>query len=395
VRVNGLVIDIVGRISVFEQRLLLGFFNTNRGGEFPCLPLPACTTPPPFSARTMGNALRLFVFLLALTAVGATAALTQLWVKHRAVARQHASAEPPAPIALRACQRDQQNAVGLIVTVSLLSLLAVALVGGARPATSISETAQKARQEMQQVEHLAKTNVAQEAALGLERAERRRADENLQLQQLLLNEVLAEKIRLGRDLHDGVIQSLYATGLTLESARQKQGVDPAAADVLFDRGIELLNQSIRQIRGYIQPTSEAPEGMPLSFAKAVDVLVADLKGERDVSFLVRIDESAESRLAASQLADTLQIVREAVSNALRHGSASQIQIRLHEEGAQLALMIQDNGSGFDATAKGSGGGNGLTNFRARAGSLGAALKLDSRPGHGTRVVLTIPTLNHS
>ena len=343
----------------------------------------------------MGNALRLFVFLLALTAVGATAALTQLWVNHRVSARQNSSAEPPAPIALRACQRDQQTAVGLIVTVSLLSLLAVALLGGTRPATSIGETAQQARQEMQQVELLAKTNVAQETALGLERAERRRVDENLQLQHLLLNEVLAEKIRLGRDLHDGVIQSLYATGLTLESARQKQGVDPAAADVLFDRGIELLNQSIREIRGYIQPPSESPGGMPLSFTQAVAVLMADLKGEREVSFLVRIDESAESRLHANQLANTLQIVREAVSNALRHGAASQIQIRLHEEGAQLALMIQDNGSGFDTTAKSSGGGNGLINLRARAAILGAALKLDSRQGHGTRVVLTIPTLNHS
>jgi signal transduction histidine kinase len=351
--------------------------------------------PGTLSARTMGNALRLFVFLLALTAVGATAALTQIWVNHRALTRQHASDEPTDPIALRAFQRDQQNAVGLIVTVSLLSLLAVALMGGTRPATSIGETTQQARQEMHQVEHLAKTNVAQEAALSLERAERRRVDENLHLQQLLLNEVLAEKIRLGRDLHDGVIQSLYATGLTLESARQKQAVDPAAADVLFDRGIELLNQSIREIRGYIQPPSESPGGMPLSFTKAVDVLVADLKGDRDVSFLVRIDESAESLLAASQLADTLQIVREAVSNALRHGAASEIQIRLHEEGDQLALMIQDNGAGFDATGTGAGGGNGLTNFRARAATLGAVLKLDSRPSHGTRVVLTIPTLNHS
>jgi signal transduction histidine kinase len=342
----------------------------------------------------MANALRLFVFLLALTAVGATAALSQLWVNQRALSRQQAAAEFPASIALRASQRDQQNAVGLIATVSLVSLLAVALVGGIRPAPSTGAATQQTRQDMQHVERLAKTTVAQEVALEQERAERRRADENLHLQQLLLNEALAEKIRLGRDLHDGVIQSLYATGLTLESARQKQPVDPAAADALFDRGIELLNQSIREIRGYIQPPSESQGGMPLSFARSVNILVADLKGARDVTFQLRIDESAESRLHATQFADTLQIVREAVSNALRHGAATQIHIRLHEEGEQLALMIQDNGCGFDTTAKGAGGGNGLTNFRARAAILGAALKLDSRPGQGTRVVLTFPTLNH-
>jgi len=343
----------------------------------------------------MGNALRLFVFLLALTAVGATAALSQLWVNHRLLARQNAAVESPPPplLVIRTHQRDQKAAVGLIVVVSFLSLLAVALVGGTRTVTTLREKAQHARKEMQQVELLAKTNVDQEAALGLERAERRRVDENLHIQQLLLNQSLAEKIRLGRDLHDGVIQSLYATGLTLESARQKQTVDPAAADLLFDRGIELLNQSIREIRGYIQPLSETPSGMPLSFTKSVTIILESLKGERDVNFCVRIDESAESLLAATQLADTLQIVRESVSNALRHGAASQITIRLQEEGSQLALLIQDNGTGFDSTSKLGGGGNGLNNFRARAVSLGAALKLDSRPGHGTRVLFTFPTLN--
>ena len=340
----------------------------------------------------MGNALRLFVFCLALAAVGTTAGLSQLWVNHRAVTRQVTAAVSPAPTLLRAYERDQHLAVGLVVTVALVSLLGVALAGGPRSSTGLHERVHQSRQEMQQVEHLAKTNVAQEAALALERAERRRADENLQLQQLLLNQALAEKIRLGRDLHDGVIQSLYATGLTLESARQKQAEDATAANELFDRGIQLLNQSIREIRGYIQPLTETPGGMPQSFAKAVEILLAAVKGERAVSFMVRIDESAEAQLDATQLPDTLQIVREAVSNALRHGAASQIHIRLHEEGAQLALLIQDNGTGFEPATIVIGG-HGLTNLHARAASLSADLKLDSRPGHGTRVVLTLPALN--
>ena len=342
----------------------------------------------------MGNALRLFVFCLALAAVGATAAVSQLWVNQRAVARQQIVADSPALPLLRAYQHDQRNAVGLVVVVALISLLAVALTGGARPAPTLHERVQQSRQEMHQVQHLAKINVAQEASLGLERAERRRADENLQLQQLLLNQALAEKIRLGRDLHDGVIQSLYATGLTLESARQKQADDRVAADELFARGIQLLNQSIREIRGYIQPLTDTPVGMPLVFAKALDVLLASLKGARTVRFQVRLDESAEAQLDPSQLPDTLQIIRESVSNSLRHGAATQIDIRLHEEGARLALLIQDNGTGFDP-ANVASGGHGLTNFRARAASLGAELKIDSRPGHGTRVVLTLPSLNRS
>lgn len=338
----------------------------------------------------MGNALRLFVFCLALALVGTTATLSQLWVNKRASARHSDTSDtsPHSP-ALRAYQHDQQGALAVVVGLSLLALVAVAATGGARTSSSEENQLEHARQEMQQVEQLAKTTVAQEAALVLERAERRRTDENLHLQQLLLNKALAEKIRLGRDLHDGVIQSLYATGLTLESARQKQTTAPAEADALFDRGIHLLNQSIREIRSYIQPLTDTQTGLPDDFPKALDVVLANLKGDRDVDFAIRIDENAATKLAAAQLPDVLQIVRESVSNAMRHGAATQIQIRLHQEGEQLALLIQDNGTGFDPVALAKGG-HGLVNFRARATTLGANLKLDSRPGHGTRIALTFP-----
>ena len=343
----------------------------------------------------MGNALRLFVFCLALVAVGTTAALSQLWLNHQALTRQQATDASPAPFVLRAYQRDQKYALGLVVTVTLISLLAVAVVGVNRPTPPVSaDHINRSRHAMKQVEHFAKTTVAQEAALSLERAERQRSEENLHLQQLLLNQALAEKIHLGRDLHDGVIQSLYATGLTLESARQKQTTDPVAADALFDRGIQLLNQSIRELRSYIQPPTEASANSDLVFSKALDVLLANLKGEREVTFLIHIDERAEAQLDPTQLTETLQIVRESVSNALRHGAATQLQIRLHEEGTQLALLVQDNGTGFN-TATLSTGGHGLANLRARATALGADFKLDSHPGRGTRVALTFSALNHS
>jgi len=80
-----------------------------------------------------------------------------------------------------------------------------------------------------------------------------------------------------------------------------------------------------------------------------------------------------------------------VSNALRHGQAAQITIRLHEDGARLALLVQDNGAGFDPDTA-SRDGHGLANFRARAASLGAEFRLDSQPGSGTRLVLTFPAL---
>jgi signal transduction histidine kinase len=336
----------------------------------------------------MGNALRLFVFCLALAAVGSTAALTQLWVRQRAQARQ--STGPAADP--RATHTDHQRALVVVVAVSFASLLAVALVSGMRAASSHQrETASRARGEMKQVEHFARTAAVREAALRQEREERQRVDENLHIQQLLLSQALGEKLRLGRDLHDGVIQSLYATGLTLESARQKLPSDPDAANALFDRGLQMLNDNIREIRGYINSLSREQPALKRGFSTALSAIIETMKGDRSTEFVLRIDEAAEARLHPQQIADTLQIVREAVSNALRHGDAACITIRLHEDGHHLALLVQDDGAGFEPSLT-TGTGHGLVNFRARAAALDGEFRLDSKPGTGTRIVLTIPTL---
>jgi signal transduction histidine kinase len=343
----------------------------------------------------MGNALRLFVFCLALAAVGSTAALTQLWVRNRAQVRQQTVENGPAEPRqnARAYHADQQRALVVVVAVSFVSLLAVALVAGTRSSSTAREEAARTRGEMNQVEHFARTAAVREADLRHEREERRRTDENLHIQQLLLSQALGEKLRLGRDLHDGVIQSLYATGLTLESARQKRlSSDHAAADALFERGLQMLNDNIREIRGYIHSLSGPQPALRRGFSTALSAIIETMKTERSTEFIVRIDEAAEARLDPSQMTDTLQVVREAVSNALRHGAASHITIRLHEDRDRLALLVQDDGAGFDYAAA-TGAGHGLANFRARAKSLGADFRLDSKPGHGTRIVLTLPTLS--
>ncbi len=343
----------------------------------------------------MGNALRLFVFCLAFILMGATVAITQLWVRQRAQARQQSLSSGPESTLhnreLRAYHADQLKAVGLSTGVSFACLVLVALAAGARrPANQSDDLVARSRGDMNQVEHLARSAVVREEALRHERGERQRADENLHLQHLLLNQALGEKIRLGRDLHDGVIQSLYATGLTLESSRQKRPADPAAADALFDRGIQLLNTSIREIRTYIASLNES-QSHHASFSNALSVLIDNIKGDRATEFTVRIDERAEAKLNGTQIPDVLQIVREALSNALRHGGASQITIRLHEDGEHLALLIADNGAGFDPAAAPTGG-HGLANFRARASLLQADFRIDSRPGEGARLVLTLPVL---
>jgi signal transduction histidine kinase len=242
--------------------------------------------------------------------------------------------------------------------------------------------------EFDSLTHLAKTNLQQGADLKRERSERLRADEDLHFQQILLNRSLEEKIQLGRELHDGIIQSLYATGLTFEAAKNQLALDPTEAARQLDTGLKALNATIRDVRSYISGLS--PENLrQQSFADSVRSLTQTLSGGRSTEFDLKIDDSAAIRLTDAESTDLLQIIREAISNGLRHGDASKITVRLHESAGEIGLLIQDNGRGFDP-AKLTARGQGLDNLQARAERIGATLRITSAIGEGTRTVVTLP-----
>jgi len=341
----------------------------------------------------MSTPLRLLILTFVLLSLAGTAVMLQLNTQQRA--RKHLAGVEPSPAvraAVTALRADQQKTFFVLLAASLAAVVMVALV----PSRSREDPSSlgRARSDIAQMDRLARTTVAQAEALAGERAARIRTEETLHLQQLLVNHALEEKIRLGRDLHDGIIQSLYAAGLTFESARQRRPEAPAEADALLERGLTLLNTSIRDIRGYIQSLNRSVEERPMEFGAALTMMLDGLGGHREAGFDVRLDATAEERLHKTQLADLLQIVREAASNALRHGEARRITVRLHEDGILLMLMIQDDGRGFDPQAP-EKTGLGLANLRARAASLSGDLRITSQPGQGTRLVLTFPSLSPS
>lgn len=277
----------------------------------------------------------------------------------------------------------------LLGVVMVVVVTLILLARGSR----VSEVGSKApwgstRAEIESLHHLARASVAQGAELLHERGERQRAEEDAHLRQVMLNQALEEKIRIGRDLHDGLIQSLYATGLTLETARDVVARDPAEAARRIQSGIELINTGIRDVRNHI--TGLAPDNVRLQgFADAVNRLTEELRAGRALQLDLRVDDTAASRLDDGQLAESLLIVREAVSNALRHGEAKRITVRVHAGDGAVGLLIQDDGRGF-ATQRVDGSGRGLDNMQARAAKAGGTLQLDSAPGRGTRLVLTLP-----
>jgi signal transduction histidine kinase len=301
----------------------------------------------------------------------------------------------PAPAFIRLALLYQRAAAGLALFAAGLLGLWFALVAFAwrrpRPEAVSRSPWAAARAEMSGLTQLAKTSAAQEEELDRERDVRRRAEEDVQLRQHLLAQSLEGKIRLGHDLHDGIIQSLYAVGLTLESVRTLLASDPAEADRRLEKCREGLNGTIRDVRAYI--TGLGPENLRrIGFAQALDALVAELRADRAVNFDLRIDHEATARLSPEQSIDALQITREAISNSLRHGRATAVTVRVQHSDGEIGLLVQDNGRGFDPAAA-AAAGHGLGNMRARAQRLGASVRVDSRPGGGTRVVVTLPVVS--
>ena len=232
----------------------------------------------------------------------------------------------------------------------------------------------------------------QRAALRHEIAERTRMHEALERSEASLRRNMEERSRLGRDLHDGVIQSLYAAGMGLAGIRALLRPEQAEAATRLEQTRGVLNETIHDVRNFI--IGLEPEALKLqTFSQAIGALLDVMRAMRPFKSALDIDEKLAGRLTLAQRVHALQITREAVSNALRHGEASEVQVGLRPHGEFAEFEVMDNGSGFE-TDFASSQGKGLRNFAQRARELGAELTVDSRPGRGTRVKLVFSILSH-
>ena len=250
------------------------------------------------------------------------------------------------------------------------------------PAVPLSEE----KSEFGRVAELVISSFAQRQSLQREIEERRNTEQTLARSEAKLRENLEERARLGRDLHDGVIQSLYAAGMGLAGIRTHLRPDQTEAAIRLEQTRGALNETIHDVRNFI--VGLEPEALKLqTFSQAVFNLLDTMQSLRPFRSRVEMDDELSALLSLSQRVHALQIAREAVSNALRHGEASQITIALRRRGDFAEFEVTDDGRGFN-TASSISPGNGLDNFVQRAGELGGQLVVDSHPGKGTSVKLS-------
>jgi len=211
--------------------------------------------------------------------------------------------------------------------------------------------------------------------------------------------VVEERERIGKDLHDGIIQAIYAVGLSLEDVpelvEEADGRVEAVARV--DRAIDSLNLVIADIRSYIlrlRPTMGGEED-------PVEALVR-LGEELGINAVIDIEADLDSGadllrgFPPDRTSDLLFIAREALSNVARHSGATRLGLVLAQEGDELVLCIEDNGRGFDPALHTGpdafGRHQGLGNMRDRAVGMGGSFAIERPDGTGTRIIVRVPTL---
>jgi signal transduction histidine kinase len=196
-----------------------------------------------------------------------------------------------------------------------------------------------------------------------------------------------ERERISRELHDGVIQSLFSIGMGLESARSLLRRDPDRVEDRISSAVEGLDGAIRELRNYIfrlRPHEAAAMGLTRG--------VAELAREYEVNALVRptldLQSGVDARVPGVLVPDLLQVIREALSNAAKHAGATSVVIGVRAEAGAVTVSVHDDGDGFvpDTPAV----GRGLDNMQERAAALGGDLEVDTMPGKGTLVQLRVP-----
>lgn len=205
--------------------------------------------------------------------------------------------------------------------------------------------------------------------------------------------LLEERERIGMDLHDGVIQSIYAIGLGLEDAVERMEDEPETARQALDRSIDGLNTVIRDIRNYIfDLRPQIAETGDLK--RALSELVEEIK----VNFLLNAAFEANGSLpplSEEQERGLFHIAQEALNNVAKHAHASSVNVSLAMNGTALVLEVNDDGAGFDQAEHQGKSSHGLRNMQDRAGSIGARLTIDSRAGAGTKVRVELPVQERS
>ena len=196
-----------------------------------------------------------------------------------------------------------------------------------------------------------------------------------------LSALLHDRSRIGRELHDTVLQALYAIGLTLEQTSGLRRGAPQAGLRTRDQATDQLQKLIQDIRRMILSV-ESDRVDPYRLVYELQALAQTFERVSELRIRVEVNQVAEEILTGEEARELVTITREALTNCVRHAHATHIVIALRKIGSRVRLSIRDNGSGFDVEHK-QEKGIGFAQMENRVLKIGGRLDIQSTVGRGT------------
>jgi two-component system sensor histidine kinase DevS len=203
--------------------------------------------------------------------------------------------------------------------------------------------------------------------------------------------VLEERERIGMDLHDGTIQSIYGVGLALENARMLLRENPLVAEDRLQKAMEDLNHTIRDIRNYIldlRPRQLHGE----SLIEGLGRLVTEFRQNAKLDISLAGPKEPLTDLTQVNAMTLFHICQEALANIAKHAKASKVTIDLWTTSERILLEVSDDGEGFEVERANKTVGHGLANMLTRAQNVGGDLDITSGPDEGTSILAWVPRL---
>ena len=216
---------------------------------------------------------------------------------------------------------------------------------------------------------------AAQAAIGLELAEHRRQAEQMA--------VFEDRDRIAKDLHDLVIQRLYATGMSLQGVTSLIKVPEVAERI--GRSVDALDDTIREIRSAIFALQTHPEARPAALRARVLFVAQEMTSALGFAPSLQLDGALDTMVPEEITEHLLTALRESLSNAARHAKATQVDVTIAVN-HHLVLTVRDNGVGIAAGGRRSG----LRNLEQRAVGLGGSLTTRPGDGGGTDLIWRVP-----
>ena len=202
--------------------------------------------------------------------------------------------------------------------------------------------------------------------------------------------VLEERERIGMDLHDGVIQSLYSLGLTLDYVKAILDENPEEIREKLDQATGGINSTIADIRTYISDLRPRQMKENISFNENLKILLEELEKNANIKANLKNETKDPLNLSYQNTVTLFRIAQESLSNTARHSRAEKTNLRIWEEDGRVYLEIIDDGVGFNIDKTEANLGHGLANMQRRSRKASGNIEIISSPGKGTRVVTWVP-----